>query len=352
MILFTFGHPNNMAINLDQRIQCLLTLGRKMADVSAQDLVSSLAQAERENPWFTRSGLLSALHAIRTEFLTEDSLRHMVARYRLDDNIVSKRVGIIMAGNLPLVGFHDLMCCFLAGHHAIVKYSNKDAVMMRWVVGTLSACDPEAAGLLTATDVLKDYDAVIATGSNASAAQFRYYFRHVPHIIRQNRNSVAVIRGDESPQDLEKLGEDIFSYFGMGCRNVSHICVPEGYDITALFEAFRAFRDVVNHHKYKNNFDYNLAVFLLNKEPFLHNEFLILRESEQIISRIAVLHYHRYSGARELEDWLTARKDQIQCVVSQEPVPGFDHVSYGLAQCPTIDTYADGVDTMQFLLSI
>ncbi len=337
-------------MNLQQRIDCLISLGHQMETLTDPTLAAAMSRAESENAWFTRSGLEASLHAIRTRYLTAESLMLLVSSYRLDDHIRPGRVGLIMAGNIPLVGFHDLLCCFLTGHHALIKFSDKDRAMMQWVTDTLISSG--ARDLITTAPVLRDYDAVIATGSNTSAMQFRRYFSHVPHIIRSNRNSVAVLTGTENDITLAMLGSDVFSYFGLGCRNVSHLCVPRNYDLTALFRAFEPYRDTMEHHKYKNNLDYNLAVFLLNKEEFLHSEFLILRASDQIASRIAVLHYHRYTDTADLSLWLRTHSDEIQCIVSAEPVPGFDHIPFGQSQCPAIDTFADGVDTMQFLLSI
>jgi len=209
-----------------------------------------------------------------------------------------------------------------------------------------------AVDAVVAADKLTGYDAAIATGSNSTATHFRYYFSHVPHIIRQNRNSIAVLSGHETDQQLLALGQDIFSYFGLGCRNVSKIFVPEGYNLDRLFEVLEAYKEIIHHHKYKNNYDYNVALFLLNKENFLHNDMLIFKASEQIISRIGSVHYQYYEDIDTLSDWIHRHESEIQCVVTSMDIPGVERVDFGQAQCPSIDTYADGVDTMQFLLGL
>lgn len=335
-----------------ERIKSLVLLGEVLNDLETSDVRNVLLKAEIENPWFTQQYIHQSLSAIRDQYLSEQALNKLVTNYHLDENIEIKRVGIILAGNIPLVGFHDILCCFLAGHYALLKYSDKDKVLMKWLVNLLKEIDPRTIDYFTEVEKLQNYEAAIATGSNTAATHFEYYFRHVPHLIRKNRNSIAVLSGSETKDQLQKLGIDVFSYFGLGCRNVSMIYVPEGYEIRQLFTAFDSFKEMVNHNKYKNNFDYNHALMLLNKEDFLQNEFLILKKSEQIISRIASLHYQYYQDLASLSKNLVLKKDEIQCVISQIKIDGFKTVEFGSAQSPAIDDYADGVDTMQFLLSL
>lgn len=245
-----------------------------------------------------------------------------------------------------------MLSCFICGHVSLIKYSDKDKVLLTWLIEKLVEFNDKAAEYFVSIDRLKEYDAAIATGSNTSAVEFEYYFRSVPHIIRRNRNSIAVLDGSESLEDMIKLGKDIFTYFGLGCRNVSQIYVPADYDIKRLFTYFDSFDSIKFHHKYKNNYDYNLAVMLLNNESFLHNEFLILKESDQIVSRISCLHYQYYKDLQSATDIIESKKDQLQCVVTNMPLGKIQTVKLGDAQLPAIDDYADSVDTIQFLLSI
>lgn len=339
-------------MNLQERIHVLIDLGNKMRKSDDVELENVMLKAEIENPWFTQNNIRQALDAISTQFLNKTALDALAEKYHLDDNIQPKNVGIVMAGNIPLVGFHDLMCTFLVGHKSIVKLSGSDTALMNFVIHFISNSLQESANYITVVDRLKNFDAAIATGSNSTAKHFEYYLKDVPHIIRRNRNSVAVIRGNESDEELTVLGQDIFSYFGLGCRNVSKVMVPENYDLTKLFRAFDPYEEYINHNKYKNNVDYNTALFLLNKENFLHNEFMILKQSESLLSRIGCLHYDYYTNDTSLVQWLEAHKDEIQCIISQEHLNGLKTEKFGQAQCPAIDSFADGIDTIQFLLAV
>lgn len=338
-------------MNLSERKLILVKLGEILKDLESYEMEQLFYKAETENPWFTIRNIKDAVDAIRDQYLSSDALQRLIDIYHLDDNIVSRKIGLILAGNIPLVGIHDVICCFLCGHISLLKYSDKDKVLMKWFIDKIKTIEPISSSYFEEVDKLKDYEAAIATGSNASAVHFEYYFRHVPHIIRRNRNSVAVLTGDESDEQLTLLGADVFSYFGLGCRNVSMILVPKTFDIERLIKAFEPYKDIIHHHKYKNNYDYNLALMLLNKETFLQSDFLIFKESDQIISRIASIHYKYYLDQSDLTQWLNARKEEIQCVVSSIQINDINTVSIGEAQCPTIHDFADGVDTMAFLLS-
>lgn len=339
-------------MNIQQRIEVLVKLGAHISSGSNAMMQEAIQRAETENPWFTAPGIRMAMQAISVAFLREENIRQLAAGYHLDDNIPQRNVGLVLAGNIPMVGFHDILCTFLTGHRALIKYAEKDRVLIRYLLGVLEAIDPATKQYFEEVEKLKDYDAAIATGSNQTAVHFEWYFRNIPHIIRRNRNSVAVLTGQETDNELEALGSDIFSYFGLGCRNVSKLFVPENYDITTLFGRFDAFSAVMHHNKYKNNFDYNLALFLLNKEPFLHNEFLILKESDQIQSRIGVLHWQRYTKQDEVTKFIETHGESIQCVVTGAALPGVKTVGFGGSQCPGILDFADDTDTIQFLLSL
>ncbi len=337
---------------LHERIKSLTELGKSWENLHSPEIDSVIQKAKSQNPWFTEANILNALSAIRDEYLNANALQKVINKYHIDDNVAMKTIGLILAGNIPLVGFHDVLCCYICGHKALIKYSDKDRVLMNWVVDEIIKLNPEAREYFHEIEKLENFNAVIATGSNNSAMHFEYYFRDVPHIIRRNRNSISVLTGDETSSDLQNLGTDIFSYFGLGCRNVSFVYVPKGYDIRKLFDEFDTFKEIIYHHKYKNNFDYNFALLLLNKEDFLQSDFLIIKESNLISSRIATLHFKYYEDIETLKTELESSKAEIQCIVSGLSFDGLDNVGFGKTQSPSIDTYADGIDTMQFLLSI
>lgn len=339
-------------MQLQERINSLVKLGKILKNQKTDEFNHLKERAYTENPWFTIENIENAISAISNQFLNKKEIDRLVEHYHITDNIRMKNVGLVLAGNIPLVGFHDVLCCFLTGHRAVIKMSEKDTILMTFVLEKLKEIHPKTSDYFQIVSKLESYDAVIATGSNNTARHFEYYFRETPHIIRHNRNAVGVIHGDEDDETLSLLGKDVFEYFGLGCRNVSKIYVPEGFNLGRLFEAFSGFRNIINHNKYRNNYDYNLALFLLNKENFLHNEFLILRESPDIISRIACLHYEFYSDKEEVIQSLKSNLENIQEIVSNRTLDDLEVVALGQSQCPTIDTYADGTDTIQFLLSL
>ena len=340
-------------MNLDQQIRNWTRLATWMSDLSADRWPEVLAQAQAENAWFTHTQVSKALTAIRDVFLEETALRHWIGQYPQLPVGHPKKIGLVLAGNIPLVGFHDVLCVLLSGHHAVIKLSDKDKVLLPFLLEKMAEWDASFSDRYTLVDRLRDYDAVIATGSNNSARYFRQYFGEKPHIIRENRNSVAVLSGQESEADLALLGEDVFQFFGLGCRNVSKIYVPRAYDFSKLLEVWHGYnQETVFHHKYMNNFEYNIALFLLNKQPYLNNGAVILTESQQIASRLACVHYEYYDGVDEVVNSLHQSSDYIQCVVSQMELPGISHFAFGQAQCPSLHDYADGVDTMDFLQSI
>ena len=257
-----------------------------------------------------------------------------------------------MAGNLPLVGFHDLLCVFITGHRAQVKLSEKDPYLLPHLLNLLGAIDAEAAQSIQLVDKLRGFDAVIATGSDNSARYFEAYFGKYPHIIRRNRNGLAALHGDELEEDLHLLGKDIFTYFGLGCRNVSKIYVPRDYPFEPLLKALHEYRDIILNHKYKHNFDYQYALLVLNKEPFRNTGSLILREDASTASPVATLHYSYYADVQDLEQDLDARQEGIQCLVAPQGWLSRPVLPFGQTQHPELWDYADGVDTMSFLLSL
>jgi len=337
--------------NRQQRIAALVELGRRLSS-DDETLKEVKIRAQQENPWFTQQNIDQSLSAICSAFLDESVLSSWLPRY---PEVVGKpqKVGLILPGNIPLVGFHDVLCVYVSGHHAMIKYSSKDSKLMQYIIDQLHEIEPTSKEAIAVVERLKDYDAVIATGSNNSGRYFREYFAHVPNIIRKNRNAVAVLTGDESKADFIALGRDIFTYFGLGCRNVSKIYVPEGYNFSPMLEALHdEYKELVLHHKYKNNFDFNHALFMLNKENFLMNGCLMVKESKDIPSRISSVNYEYYSDSNQLAQHLRDSHDAIQCVVSGIELDDIPVFAFGKAQEPAITDYADGVDTMTFLTDL
>jgi hypothetical protein len=316
----------------------------------SEDEYNSLVNITREtylhNNWFTEENVKKSFAGL-VSMLNEDVLINWAKAYSLSPLGSPKTVALIMAGNIPLVGFHDFLCVIFSGNKALIKLSSSDAVLLPALVRVLSKFNPEIDSRVSfSAGKLTDFDAVIATGSNNSARYFDYYFGKYPHIIRKNRNSVAVITNQLSDEALAALGEDIFAYFGLGCRNVSMLYIEKGFDINRVIAALYPFNEVVHNKKYGNNYDYNRAIFLLNKISFLDNGFMLFREDSSLVSPVGVLHYQFYENTKDLERLLSQQSEQIQCVVGEGYIP------FGGAQCPSVDDYADGVDTMRFLAEL
>lgn len=310
-----------------------------------------IERAYGANSWFVPAFTEQALLAIAEEFLDEQKCAQWIASYGSPDK-EQKTVALIMAGNLPLVGFHDLLSVLASGHAAMIKLSDKDPYLLPWITEQWIKICPSLSSAITYTAKFEGFDAVIATGSNNSARYFDYYFRSYPHILRQNRNGVALLTGNETLDDLKKLANDIFLFFGLGCRNVSKIFVPHGYDFSLWDEAMSEWKFMEDNNKYKNNLEYNYAIFLINSIPHINLGQLILKEDKAIASRIGCLHYSYYDAMLTVEEMLELRRQEIQCVVSGSPVNGWEHIRFGESQHPRLDQYADGVDTMQFLASL
>ena len=329
-------------ISLNSRIGLLEELGKYILsdDIRWRE---TKERAATNNTWFTPAQIALATTNIATEFLQKDKLEQWVAQYPMPKE--QKQVGVVMAGNIPLVGFHDFLCGFVSGHKLLLKLSSKDTVLITHLIHKLSEWEPQVLEQVRVSEMLKDCDAYIATGSNNTSRYFEQYFAKYPHIIRKNRTSVAVLNGNETDEELAKLAEDVFTYFGLGCRNVTQVCVPTGYDFTKLLEVFQRYDDIIHHNKYKNNYDYQLAVYLLNRVPYLTNSSILLIENALPFSAVSVLHYRYYDNEQELTKELQT-SDDIQCIV------GNDFTPFGAAQLPALNDYADGVDTMAFLCSL
>lgn len=339
-------------MTLSERMQHLVSLGEHLGPEN-DFLTAVIKRTEYRNGWFTLDNQRKALEAIRSGFLQKELLEQWVANYALPNESTARKVGLVMAGNIPLVGFHDWMSIYLAGYQAKVKLSDKDPFVFPYLVKLMEEIDPRNEGQTQFVEKLSDFEAVIATGSNNSARYFEAYFSKYPSIIRRNRHAVAMLTGRESKEDLIALGQDIFQYFGLGCRNVSKVYFPQDYDLNIFLETLHeAYREVMLHQKYKNNFDYNYSIMELNRTPYLNNGCLILVESPSLHSRIACLHYEFYRDLSEVQAGLAFSKEEIQCVVtasSELEVPDLPVVAPGQAQQPGLMDYADGVDTLDFL---
>ena len=303
-----------------------------------------------QNPWFTSEFLLRALEGI-SSMLKKEVLQKWCASYPglpVEEDRV-KTVGLVLAGNIPLVGFHDVLSVLISGHRTLVRPSSKDDRLIAVIAEILTDLSPRLGERFKLTeDKLKGIDAVIATGSDHSARHFEYYFRDMDYIIRKNRNGVAILTGSESEEELHSLGKDIFTYFGLGCRNITKIYVPEDYDLTLFMGAMDLFAELGKHHKYANNVDYYRSIYLINLVEFLDNGFLLLKEDPAIASPVGVVFYERYSEIEQVLDELDARKNEIQCKVCiDEGIPGT--LAPGKTQDPMPWDYADGVDTLKFL---
>ena len=337
-------------MTLEERVDCLVECGKVLSQFDEKQ-ESVFRRAGMENPWFTIKNIRDAVKSISEKYLYRTRLEAWLEDYNFD-SVQPQNVGLILAGNIPLVGIHDIISVFISGHKAYIKPSSKDKVLCNYFVDTLCEIDDRAKAYLTVVERLKDYDAVIATGSDNSGQHFEKYFSNVPHIIRKNRSAVAIIKKEDTVDDIQGIGRDLLGYFGLGCRNVSKIYFENGVDTDIFFKAIYDFRDVINHNKYKNNYDYSSALYLMNNEKFLTNDFVILRPERSLHSRIACVHYEYFDNLVDLEIDLNLIKDQIQCVVSSEPIGGFTHVPFGQAQCPALDDYADGIDTLSFLTNL
>lgn len=333
-----------------QRIEAFIALGNKIEACSDQELDDLFRRAENNNSWFTPEQVNMAIKGIR-ELLLEKPLLQWANRYSLPDGFRDLKIGVLMAGNIPGVGFHDLMMVLLAGYQAHVKLSSNDQVVIKWLVAQLRELAPELADRVFFEEMLKAKDAYIATGSDNSARYFEYYFGKYPSIIRKNRTSVAVLNGQETSEDYLALAGDVFQYFGLGCRNVSKVYLKSEQQIKDFYDAIEAYQLITSQHKYLNNYDYNKSIYLVNGEPHLDNGFLLTKNSSDLVSPVAVLYYEIYEEAEQLKALLSEQESKIQCVVSKDA--WFEgSLAFGEAQCPGVEDYADHVDTMAFLLGL
>ncbi|TWF41215.1 acyl-CoA reductase LuxC [Chitinophaga polysaccharea] len=332
-------------MNIIEKEAALVRLGQYLA-AKSPELEAVKERAFIANGWFTPAFIDNALDNISRYFLSPEKLKDWLEGYpKVAEAREAKTVGIVTAGNIPLVGFHDWLCGFVSGHQVKMKLSAKDEILLKHILEKIGEWYPALAHQTEIQEMLKGCDAYIATGSNNSARYFHYYFAKYPHIIRHNRTSAAILTGHESAAELEALADDIMLYFGLGCRNVTKIYVPTNYDFVPLLKALDKYGHLAEHHKYKNNYDYNLALLLLNSSPYITNGTILLQENTALFSPLSVLHYSYYIDMAQLQQELSG-EEAIQCLVGQSFTP------FGYAQQPNLIDYADGVDTLKFLLEL
>ncbi len=341
-------------MRISEQISGLVKLGEMMNDFvnnadeksgsETEELTQILEKSKTENSWFTIESQRFALKQW-SSILTQQNIETWLSNYRTSGQ--PKRVGLILAGNIPMVGFHDVISVVLSGNIPLIKLSSKDRHLIPFL---LKKWNDFSDGNVPyeIVDKLEEFDAVIATGSNNTAKYLEFYFKDSLSIIRKNRTSVAVLKGDETDEQLQLLAEDIFRYFGLGCRNVTRLFIPKDMKLDRLFENFMNFSEVINHNAYANNYDYNKAIYLLNQEKFWDNNFVMLKEDDGLFSPLSVLNFSRYDDLEEVEKFLAENEQNIQCVVAN-PELGLPSENFGEAQNPGLSTYADNVDTMRFL---
>ncbi|CAG5068912.1 hypothetical protein DYBT9623_01644 [Dyadobacter sp. CECT 9623] len=330
-----------------QRINAFANLGKFITSTENQEIVEDwVAYAKSRNNWFTPENVTRSLEAIAREYLSREHLEKWAAQY--PEPVSPKKVGVVMAGNIPAVGFHDALSVLISGHILLVKLSSDDTILITALLNKLVEIEPELTESIVFVDRLNDSDAYIATGSDNTARYFHYYFAKKPNIIRRNRTSVAILTGDETSQELEALGKDILQYFGLGCRNVSKVFVPSGYDFTKFYESIQHMDSLFLHnHKYFNNYEYNKSIFLINRVPHVDNGFLMITENKALVSPISVLHFETYDDLEAVKSALKEAEEKVQCVIGHADLHGI--LPFGKSQEPGLFDYADGVDTMAFL---
>ncbi|MFN8415249.1 MAG: acyl-CoA reductase [Cytophagaceae bacterium] len=332
-------------------LKAFIELGEILKSLTDTTLSTWYPMISNNNAWFTPASVKFALDGI-IELLDENSLEAWEKKYSIPVSS-PKKVGIIAAGNIPGVAFHDILCVILSGHEAYVKLSSSDKIFLPLIFQLIKEEYPEVVQKIHWAEQLKNMDAYIATGSDNSARYFEYYFKNTPHLIRKNRTSLAVFTGNESAEELYTLGKDVFTYFGLGCRNVSKVFFPKGFQIPTLLDQWNDYLTIAEHHKYFNNYEYNKAVFLINKVPHWDNGAVIIKEDAALFSPIGVVHVEFYDHKERVNEFIQDNIASIQCVVSNADwIQGANTVQLGEAQCPSLDDFADGVDTMKFLIEL
>ncbi len=353
-------------MNLDKRISAFVSLKEFFQNILNEDYIFDnefSADADNfrniiltdnfHNAWFTEANIKYSIRAI-SESLSEANIKQWLSKYNLkNENEKPSKVGVILAGNLPLVGFHDFLCVLITGNIFIGKMSSKDNRLLKSVADILKKIEPEFEKYIYFEEnILKNFDAIIATGSNNSARYFEYYFGKYPNIIRKNRNSIAILEGSETKEHIEKLADDIFMYFGLGCRNVSKIFIPENFELNRIFEGLLKYSEIINHNKYVNNYAYNRAIYLMDSKVFFDNNFVMLKEDSGISSPISVVYFEHYKSINQMIDYVKSNSDLLQCVVTNMKLNDIKTINFGETQKPQLWDYADNIDTINYLISL
>lgn len=335
-----------------ERIESFVKLGLRIANISEQELDQLYLEASGYNNWFTRDNIRNAFSGI-TLMLQKENLEKWAETYNCQPQS-TKTIGVVMAGNIPMVGFHDYLCVLMSGHRLQAKLSSQDKVLPKYVHHLLCEINTAFEEMVVFTEAqLHNFDAIIATGSDNTARYFKHYFSAYPHIIRKNRSSIALLTGKETDIQYTGLGHDIFDYYGLGCRNISKVLVPQDYDFTPLLDNLTTFNYVSENHKYNNNYDYNKSIYLVNRIPHLDSGFLLVKEDENNVSPISVLFYERYHTKDDVMKYINEQATKIQCIVGDAHYwSDIDTVDFGHSQRPKIDEYADGTDSMLFLTNL
>jgi len=327
-------------MNLQARIKGFVALGQQLSDTNNALLIEAKSAAYQQNAWFLPEFIDQAIQQIREQFLLQTALEEWTAAYpTIADQATHIKVGIVMAGNIPLVGFHDLLSTLIAGHTAVIKRSSKDQVLMDFIIASLIQINPAFEAQIMVQEQLKNCDAYIATGGNTAGNYFEYYFGKFPHIIRKNKTSIAILDGTETLSELASLADDCMLYYGMGCRNVTQIWVPEDYDFIPFLTALKKYNYLQDQHKYKHNYDYQLALMMMSKQLYMDSGGVLMSENPSPFAAISQIHYQQYP----LGSIPTFNLDEIQCVVGKNQLP------FGSLQKPDLAQYADGVDSLAFL---
>lgn len=334
-------------MRIDERIAAFHSLASSLVTLEEEKFQTLASKAASENPWFTEKSIRMAVSNLQP-LLSGKTLSQWTSRYDL--NVKPKKIAIVMAGNIPLVGFHDFLCVLISGHSVLIKTSSKDNTLIRFIADLLISIEPRFKDKIEFAEQLKGFNAIIATGSDNTSRYFEYYFGKYPNIIRKNRTSVAVLTGDESNHDFHDLGVDVFSYFGLGCRNVSKLFVPKGFPVEKIFPAWEPYHDIIHHHKYCNNYDYQKSILLVAGIPFLDSGYVMLQETGKLVSPISVVYYESYDSPTDLASKLAASKEKIQCIVDNSGQ--YSSIRFGQAQSPGPEDYADQIDTLKFLTEL
>jgi hypothetical protein len=346
-------------MNINDRIAAFDELGTQILSSNQNGVITkfweTLNSANIHNPWFTPDNCNNAIRSIAEQWLSNSKLTSWINRYpeiNSEGNFRPKSIGVVMAGNIPFVGFHDMLSVLITGNKLIGKISSKDGGLMQALADLLNAIEPSFGGYIKLTDgKIENFDAIIATGGDNSSRYFEYYFGKYPHIIRKNRHSIGILTGNETKEDLDGLASDIFDYFGLGCRNVSKLLVPIDYKFNELIKSLEKHKDLINHNKYANNYEYHRALYLMNSIEHFDLGFALLKADENLGSPVGVIYYQQYENINKALNYIENNSSTIQCVVTSNDL--FSHnIGFGNTQNPQLKDYADGIDTIDFLSSL